>query len=162
MTILEDGDDELCSFNFALVIGERITEVEALESSTLAEAKRRPDWAQWEEGIREELATLQAARTWELVDLPAGANLVGSKWVFHAKKDAAGDVVYHKAHLVVQGFSQVPRINFFNTYYAPVANLSSIRMALALSAHPNPELHQIDIKGAYLNGRLTKDEVIYM
>ncbi|KIJ04913.1 hypothetical protein PAXINDRAFT_36124, partial [Paxillus involutus ATCC 200175] len=63
---------------------------------SLAEAKRRPDWPQWEQGIREELATLQNAGTWELADLPEGANLVGSKWVFRAKKDAAGNIVRYK------------------------------------------------------------------
>jgi len=161
MAILEDSDNELCSFDCALAIGERIAEAEALEPSSLAEAMRRPDWAQWEGGIREELATLKAARTWELADLPAGANLVGSKWVFRAKKDTAGNVIHHKACLVAQGYSQVPGVDFFDTY-APVANLSSIRTVLALCAHLNLELHRIDIKGAYLNGKLTENEVIYM
>ena len=39
-------------------------ESEALELLTLSEAKRRPDWLQWECGILEELVTLQAAGTW--------------------------------------------------------------------------------------------------
>jgi hypothetical protein len=69
--------------------------------------------------------------------------------------------VRHKARLVAQGFSQVPGIDFFDTY-APVATLASIRTVLALSARQDYELHQIDIKGAYLNGKLTEDEVIYM
>jgi hypothetical protein len=86
MAILEDPDDKLCLLNSAMAIGERITEAEALEPSTLAEVKCHPDWAQWEEGIREELATLKVAGTWELTDLPTGANLIGSKWGFHAKK----------------------------------------------------------------------------
>jgi hypothetical protein len=157
----DDPDDELHSLDLAMAIGEATAVSEALEPRTLAEAQHCPDWAQWEEGIREELATLQAAGTWELADLPDGANLVGSKWVFRAKKDAAGNVVRHKARLVAQGFSQVPGIDFFDTY-APVATLASIRTVLALSAHLNLELHQIDIKGAYLNGTLTDDEVIYM
>jgi hypothetical protein len=144
-----------------MAIGEATAVSEALEPRTLTEAQHRPDWAQWEEGIREELATLQAAGTWELADLPDGANLVGSKWVFRAKKDAAGNVVRHKARLVAQGFSQVPGIDFFDMYM-PVATLASIRTVLALSARLNLELHQIDIKGAYLNGTLTDDEVIYM
>jgi hypothetical protein len=70
-------------------------------------------------------------------------------------------VIHHKAHLVAQGYSQVPSVDFFDTY-APVANLSSIRTVLALCMRLNLELHQIDIKGAYLNGKLTKNEVIYM
>jgi hypothetical protein len=86
-------------------LAEFTAEAEALESTSLAEAQRHPDWPQWEAGIQEELVTLHAAGTWELADLPAGANLVGSKWVFRAKKDAAGHIVCHKARLVAQGFS---------------------------------------------------------
>ena len=41
--------------------------------------------------------------TWELVDLSAGANPVGSKWVFRVKKDAAGQVIQFEALLVAQG-----------------------------------------------------------
>lgn len=47
------------------------------------------------------LKTLAEVGTWELVDLPAGANLVGSKWVFRLEKDAAGQVV--RSRLVAQG-----------------------------------------------------------
>ena len=38
-------------------------------------------------------STLKAAGTWETVNPPEGANLVSSKWVFKAKKDAAGVVI---------------------------------------------------------------------
>ena len=65
---------------------------EALEPHMLAGVKRRPDWPLWEKAIEEELATLEAAGTWELEEAPPGANVVGSKWVFKAKKDATGIV----------------------------------------------------------------------
>ena len=42
-----------------------------------------------------ELVTLKAAGTWELIDAPEGVNVVGSKWVFRVKKDAAGNVIRH-------------------------------------------------------------------
>ncbi|KZV80781.1 hypothetical protein EXIGLDRAFT_569675, partial [Exidia glandulosa HHB12029] len=138
-----------------------MSDADALEPRTLSEAQRRPDWTLWEQAIREELATLDAMGTWELVDAPAGANVVGSKWVFRAKKDATGSVVRHKARLVAQGFSQVPGVDYFDTF-APVAKLASIRIVLAMAARLDLELHQIDIKGAYLNGQLTDDEVVYM
>jgi hypothetical protein len=134
---------------------------EALEPRSLAEAKRGADWPLWEKAIHEELATLQRAETWKLVDAPQGANVVGSKWVFRAKKDAAGNVVRYKARLVAQGFSQIPGIDYFDTF-APVARLSSIRTVLAFAAAENLETGQIDIKGAYLNGELTTKENIYM
>ena len=83
---------------------------------------------------------MHKAGTWELIDLPKNANLVGSKWVFHAKKDTTGNVVRYKAWLVAQGFSQVPGVDYFDTY-APVAKLVSIRTVLALAAHQDMELH---------------------
>jgi len=67
----------------------------------------------------------------------------------------------HKARLVAQGYSQVPGVDYFDTY-APVATLASIRTVLALAAQLDMEIHQIDIKGAYLNGELTDEEVVYM
>jgi hypothetical protein len=138
-----------------------VTDAEALEPRSLAEAKRRPDWPQWERAIHEELKTLEEAKTWRLQTPPAEAHIVGSKWVFKVKKDAGGRVIRHKARLVAQGFTQVEGVNYFDTY-APVAKLASFRTILALAARLDLELHQIDIKGAYLNGELTNEEVIYM
>jgi len=101
------------------------------------------------------------AGTWVTEDAPPGENVVGSKWVFKAKKDAMGKIICYKAHLVAQGFSQVPGVNYFNMY-APVAKLLSIHTILAIANRCNMELHQVDIKGMYLNGDLTDGEVIYM
>jgi hypothetical protein len=115
----------------------------------------------WEKAIHKELALLRQAGTWELAEAPNGANIIGSKWVFCAKKDAAKIIIHHKARLIAQGFSQVPSVDYFNTF-APVAKLASIRAVLAMAAAEDMELHQIDIKGAYLNGELTEREMIYM
>jgi hypothetical protein len=138
-----------------------VAAAEALEPRNLTEAKGRPDWSSWEKAIQEELKTLRDAGTWEVVEMPKGVNVVGSKWVFRAKKDAAGNVVRYKARLVAQGFSQVPGVNYFETF-APVARLASIHTVLAFAAAEDYETGQIDIKSAYLNGEFTDDEVIFM
>ena len=52
-------------------------------------------------------------------------------------------------------------MDYFNTY-TPVAQLTSIRTVLAFAAAEDLETGQINIKGAYLNGELTADEVLYM
>jgi hypothetical protein len=70
-----------------------MSEMEGLEPLSLAAAKRSPDWPAWENTIQEELATLKSAGTWKTVNPPEGANIVGSKWVFKAKKDADGVVI---------------------------------------------------------------------
>jgi hypothetical protein len=148
-----------CTDQYA--IAAEIGETKALEPRSLAEAKRQPYWHLWEKAIQEELATLKTAGTWKLVDAPERANVVGSKWVFQAKKDTTRNVVRYKACLLTQGFSQVPGVEYFDIF-ALVACLASIRAVLAFAAAENYETGQIDIKGSYLNGELTKDEVIYM
>ena len=82
---------EACEDKHAFAI--QIEEAEALEPRNLKEARGRPDWLLWEKAIEEELRALKEAGTWEVVDLPAGVNVVGSKWVFKEKKDAAGNVI---------------------------------------------------------------------
>lgn len=136
-------------------------DAEGLEPRTLAEAKRRPDWPRWEEAIQEELGRLDKAGTWELVEKPEDANIVGSKWVFKIKKNAAGDIEKYRARLVAQGFTQVPGIDYFDTF-APVAKLTSIRSILAIAARNGWPVHQMDVKSAYLYGKLDEDERIFM
>ncbi|THH04628.1 hypothetical protein EW146_g10132 [Bondarzewia mesenterica] len=93
-----DEEDE--GWEYVLIA--EMSEAEGLELRMLAEVKRRPDWPLWEQVIEEELAMLKAARI--------------SKWVFKVKKDASGNVIRYKAHLVAQGFSQIPGIDYFDTY----------------------------------------------
>ena len=97
---------------------------EALKPRNLAEAKHCPNWPLWEQAISEELTTLCKASTWKLEAPLPRANIISMKWVFKAKKDASRKVVWYKAWLVAQGFSQVEGVNYFDTY-TPVAKLTS-------------------------------------
>jgi len=139
----------------------KTTEVEALEPHSLAKAKRHPDWPLWEKAISKELATLKSACTWRLEEAPPRAIVIGSKWVFKAKKDAAGNITRYKARLITQGFSQIGGVDYNNTY-APVAKLMSSRTIITMANHLGLILHQVDIKGAYLNGVLHDNEILYM
>jgi hypothetical protein len=136
-------------------------DVEALEPRMLAEARKRPKWPQWEQAILEELETLKAASTWRLEDASPRANIISLKWVLKAKKDAAGNVVRYKACLIAQGFSQIGGVDYDDTY-VPVAKLVSTHAVIMMANHLGMEMHQIDIKGAYLNRELNKNEVLYM
>jgi reverse transcriptase-like protein len=115
----------------------------------------------WEKVIQDKLATLKATGTWRLEGAPPNANIISSKWVFKAKKDAAGNIAWYKAGLVAQGFSQIDGVNYDDTY-TPVAHLVSSHAIIAMANHLHLELHQVDIKGAYLNGVLNEGEVLYM
>ncbi|TFY79108.1 hypothetical protein EWM64_g4908 [Hericium alpestre] len=129
------------------------------EPRTVNEVRAGAEWPKWEEAIEDELARMEKMGTWKLVEKPDCVNIVGSKWVFKIKCDAAGAIIKYKARLMAQGFSQIPGVDFTDTF-ALVAKLSSIRILVVLAARFNWELHQMDVKNAYLNGDL--DEEIYM
>jgi hypothetical protein len=57
--------------------------------------------------------------TWKLEDLPKGRETVGCKWVFDIKHDHEGKISRYKARLVAQGYSQIPGMDYFETF-APV------------------------------------------
>ena len=74
MSVLEEA---LMDCNEELAMVAEIAKAEALEPSSLTDARRQPDWSDWERAIEEELATIRDAGTWILVEPPAGANIVG-------------------------------------------------------------------------------------
>ena len=72
---------------------------------------------------------------------------------------ADGTIDKYKARLVVKGYSQREGIDYFDTY-SPVTRITSIWVLVALAAVYGLEIHQIDVKTAFLNGEL--EEEIYM
>ena len=104
---------------------------------------------QWEGAVNRELNSLHEKSVWKVVPLPRGAKLVGMKWVFKVKQDENGHVSKFKARLVCQGFRQTYGVDYFETY-APVADYTTIRFMLALGAHNDWEIHQMDVDTAFL------------
>ena len=88
---------------------------------------------------------------WDLVELPNGAKVIGCKWVFKTKKDSLGNTERYKAKLVAKGFTQKKGIDYTETF-SPVSKKDSLRIILALVAHFDLELQQMDVKTAFLNG----------
>lgn len=62
------------------------------------------EYATLRAAMEQEMEVIKRNNTWELADLPAGHQAITLKWVFKLKKDEAGAVVKHKAHLVARGF----------------------------------------------------------
>eukprot|EP00253_Pinus_taeda_P034587 PITA_34587 len=109
--------------------------------------------------MNEEYRSLLANDTWDLVPLPKGCKLVRCKWVYRTKYGPDGKVDKHKARLVAKGFSQVEGIDYTETF-SPVAKMNSVRLVLSLAASFKWEVHQMDVKSAFLHGDL--HEGIYM
>jgi len=87
------------------------------------------------------------------------SNLTGSQIVFMEKLDGHGRQIKFKARIVAKGFSQVPGEDFTETF-SSVAKFTTLRVFLALSAHLNFEIHQVDVVAVYLQEDLDKE--IYM
>jgi hypothetical protein len=113
----------------------------------------------WDTTMNEEYCSLMANDTWDLVPLLKGRKLVRCKWVYRTKYASDGSVERHKAWLVAKGFSQVEGIDY-NETFSPVAKMNSICLVLALVASHKWEVHQMDVKSAFLHGDL--QEKIYM
>ncbi|RVX00967.1 Retrovirus-related Pol polyprotein from transposon TNT 1-94 [Vitis vinifera] len=107
----------------------------------------------------DEMNSMYMNGVWDLVELPHGCKPVGCKWVFKTKRDSSGRIEKYKARLVVKGYSQREEIDFKETF-SPVSTKDSFRVIMAIVAHFDLELHQMDVKTAFLNGDL--DEDVYM
>ncbi|GKF70095.1 putative ribonuclease H-like domain-containing protein, partial [Tanacetum coccineum] len=80
----------------------------------------------WVEAMQEELLQFKLQQVWVLVDLPNGAKVIGTKWVYKNKKDERGVVVRNKARLVAQGHRQEEGIDY-DEVFEPVARIEAIR-----------------------------------
>jgi hypothetical protein len=59
----------------------------------------------WKKAMVEEMVVLDKNEAWELVELSAGRNIVGNKWVFKKKLNVKGKVEKYKSCLVAKGYS---------------------------------------------------------
>ena len=98
-------------------------------------------------------------QVWDLVDLPLNRKVIGNKQVLRIKRKADGTIERYKAKLIAKGYTQQKGVDYEETF-SPVVKFASIRLILAIVAHLDLELHQMDVKITFLNGEL--EEEIYM
>ncbi|GJR67942.1 putative ribonuclease H-like domain-containing protein [Tanacetum coccineum] len=113
----------------------------------------------WVDAMQEELLQFKIQEVWNLVDLPNGKKVIGTKWVYRNKKDEMGIVVRNKARLVVQGHRQEERIDY-DEVFAPVARIEAIKIFLTFASYMGFIVYQMDVKSAFLYGKI--DEEVYV
>ena len=133
----------------------------SLESDepSVEEALKGPNAKHWQHAMDEEVAAIEKNGTWELVDPPIGTNIIWSHFILKVKCDEKGEITHYKAQLVANSNMQREGIDF-NETFAAVAKLPSVCAVLTNATSQGWEIHQINIKNAYLNTELS--ETIYM
>ncbi|GJY94028.1 putative ribonuclease H-like domain-containing protein [Tanacetum coccineum] len=76
------------------------------------------------------------------------------------KKDDKCIVVRNKARLVAQGYTQEEGIDY-DEVFAPVARIEAIRLFLAYASFMNFVVYQMDVKSAFLYGKIKEEVYVY-
>ncbi|GJX18302.1 putative ribonuclease H-like domain-containing protein [Tanacetum coccineum] len=120
------------------------------EPKKVIHALKDPSWI---EAMQEELLQFKLQEVWTL---PNGKRAIGTKWVFRNKKDERGIVIKNKARLVAQGYTQEEGIDY-DEVFSPVARIEAIRLFLAYASFKDFIVYQMDIKSAFLYGKIEKE-----
>ena len=113
----------------------------------------------WIKVMEEEMKSMKINQAWDLIEFLPNRKAIGNKWVLRTKRKMDGTIEIYKTRLVTKGYTQKEGINYEEAF-SPVVRFASIRLILAIIAHLNLELYQMDVKTVFLNGEL--EEEIYM
>ncbi|GKC92201.1 retrovirus-related pol polyprotein from transposon TNT 1-94 [Tanacetum coccineum] len=124
--------------------------ISELEPKKLIKALEEEGWII---AMQEELNQFERNKFWNLVPIPRGKIIIGTKWIWKNNMDENGVVVKNKARLVAQGYNQQEWINYDETF-AHVARLEAIMIFLAYAAYMGFVVFQMDVKSAFLNEKI--------
>ena len=101
--------------------------------------------------MQDEIRPMSTNGVWDLKRIPNGVKTVGCKWVYKTKYDFKRNIEIFKVRLMTKSFTQREGIDY-NETFSSVSFKDSFRIIMALVAHYDLELHQMDVKTAFLNG----------
>jgi hypothetical protein len=133
----------------------------ALEPKTEKQALTGPLAKHWSKSYDDEMQSIALHEVYEWVRRTKDMKVIRMRPVFKAKLGPNNQVERYKTRLVVQGFRQEYGVDYLETF-APVANMASIKMVLAMAAAWDLELYQIDYDTAFLNAELPGDTVVHV
>lgn len=86
------------------------------DPTTYKEAMLRENARHWKRVYAKELEEFVRQNLFSTVPRPIGQKVIGCKWVFKTKLNMERHIKHYKARLVAQGFSQISRIDFDETF----------------------------------------------
>ena len=113
----------------------------------------------WNPSMTDEYGAMVKNKTFSLVPRPPDANIIRAIWLYKHKTCPDGTIRRHKARVVANGKSQEEGLDYDETF-SPVMKPVTIRTVLHLALHNDWEVHHLDVKNAFLHGRL--EETVYM
>ena len=128
------------------------------------DAKKQPDWADFQKARIKEVNDFNERGHWELVlksqiDFSRPHDIISAIWSFKRKRTPSGELIKHKARLCAHGGQQTEGVTYWDTF-APVVNWNTLRIFLTLALIRNWKARSVDFVLAYPQADLTKD--IYM
>jgi Reverse transcriptase (RNA-dependent DNA polymerase) len=123
------------------------------------EARASEQWEYWEDAMVEEKNSLDCHDTMTAVPRTPGMKVIPVHWIYSAKVDCEGNVLRYKARLVDDGCRQIPGVDV-DEVFAPTSSFGARRAILCKAAREDLEVHQLDIKTAFLNEEL--EEEVYV
>jgi hypothetical protein len=91
--------------------------------------------------------------------IPKGKRILPSRFVYRKKFNKLAEVLKYKVRLVAKGFKQILGVDFFATF-APVAQLTALRLLLIICAQFSLITFHIDFEQAFVQSDI--DTEIYM
>jgi hypothetical protein len=110
---------------------------------TLSDVMKSAEREKWKLAMKEEMASIQDNKTYDLVKLPTGKRFVKSRWVFKLKKGPDGKAIKYKARLVAKGYTQRYGVDYDETY-SPVVRYTSVRLLMGIAVQRKMKIHQMD------------------
>ena len=103
-----------------------------------------------------EIKTLTDNKTWDLTPLPENRTETKGRWVYTLKQGEKTGKVQYKSRYVARRFTQIHSLDYDETF-SPTTRFTSIHTLPQKAANEKLQIHQVDVKGAYLNAPMNKD-----
>jgi hypothetical protein len=125
------------------------------------QAMAGPDSDKWTKAVEEEHTRMIDNEVWKPVpsnQVPKDAKVLTSTWAMKKKSDGT-----YRARLNARGYEQEPNVHYDpKSIAAPVVAFITIRIAFTLMLMAMHYGYLLDVKGAFLKGKLQPDEKMYM